>query len=184
LPTVPPQALALLREEMLKNGTSESGFGASRDSHAAALSYLLMIGSGTLSVMHPVWMRGGNYISSRSMWTCIGATSVFFFALLFSSLAYASALNIFLSGKREFRSARGEPGGVAGDYDYVVHLPPEGSAASAAAAAAAPAAEQQLPPPPPPPDVYGDGPPPGPYDVAVLRAGGAAPGGAIDTFYK
>lgn len=192
LPTL--AALALLREEMLKNGTSPSGMGASRDSHAAALGYVLMIFSGSLSVLHPLWMRGDNYISGRSMWTCIGATALFFFSLLFSSLAYASALNIYSSGKRELRYARGDVSPDASS-DYVA-LPfddddPAPSAQSPPTPAASTASASSAGLPAPPPEVYGDGKPSGPYDAvdekgaAVVAAGDGSPSpAAIKSYYK
>lgn len=83
---------------MLQNGTSSSGVGAAHGSHAVAISYLTLIASAFLSVLHPLWLRGGNYISGRSMWTCLGATGWLYFMLLFSSLAYASSLNMYRSG--------------------------------------------------------------------------------------
>lgn len=83
---------------MLQNGTSPSGVGAAHGSHGVAIGYLTMIVSAVASVLHPLWLRGDNYISSRSMWTCVGATAWLFFMILFSSLAYASSLNMYRSG--------------------------------------------------------------------------------------
>lgn len=184
----------------MKNGTSESGMGASRDSHAVALSYMLMVFSASLSVLHPLWMRGDNNISGRSMWTCIGATALFYFALLFSSLAYSAALNIYTSGKRNLRHARGgRSPSSSGEYVVVAvddprdpppaaRSPPTPAASTASASSAAALAV-------PPPEVYGDGTPSGPYDVvdekaaavaAAAAAGGekSSPEGAIESYYK
>lgn len=167
-------ALSLLREEVLEHGTSPSGAGPARVSHAVALAYLVLIASAAASVVQPVWLRGADRISARSMWTCVGATAWLYFSLLFSSLAHAAALNIFRAGRagragrRAQRERRGGGGGhAAAWYDEEVGGAGGGAAPDLAPDAPAPAGES------------------GPYDgPAAAAVGAAAGGGAIDSYYK
>lgn len=166
-------ALSLLREEMLKNGTSRSGMGASQDSHAVAVAYLMMLLSSFCSIVHPVWLRAENYISVRSMWTSIGATAWLYFGLLFSSLAYAAALNIYLSGgisRAERRAGRAERyGAIAGAADADAEAGYPGSWAATAGPAPA-AADVGVGAGAVPPSPYDEKKESGPYDSSAVAA--------------
>lgn len=99
LPTL--ASLALLREEIRKRGTSLSGLGPERGSRAAALAYMVIIAASAMSILHPIWLRGENVISARSLWTCIGGTAFLYLMLLFSELSFAAAQNLYRAGRHE-----------------------------------------------------------------------------------
>lgn len=99
LPTL--GSLAILREEISKRGASTDGIGPERGSRAAAVAYMIMIGASFLSILQPIWLRGDNVISARSLWTCIGGTAFLYLMLLFSELTFVAAQNLYRSGRRE-----------------------------------------------------------------------------------
>lgn len=87
-------AMAVLRENAVVSGTSASGVGVAR-SRATLFSYLALLISAVLSIVQPVterWADSG--ISGTSMWTALGGSFLFFYALLISEVLFAAAINL------------------------------------------------------------------------------------------
>lgn len=86
-------AIAIIREEILLNGTSRSGT-APRMSTFVTLAYLALTVSCVASFLLPTIMRGENLISYKSMWLSIAATAFFYYSILVSEVMFAAALNV------------------------------------------------------------------------------------------
>lgn len=85
--------VALIREEMLLHGTSQSGIGP-RMSQFVTFAYLIMVISALASVFQPLLLHGENRISVKSFWTAIGGTSLFYYCMLISEVLFAASLNL------------------------------------------------------------------------------------------
>lgn len=86
-------AVAVIREEMLLNGTSRTGAGP-RMSQFVTFAYLIITVAGIASLFQPVLLHGENQISVKSMWTAIGGTAFFYYCMLISEVLFATALNV------------------------------------------------------------------------------------------
>lgn len=87
-------AIAVVREEMLKGGTSRSGIGATRDTKWVTMSYLTLLASASAVLIQPLWMHEENMISVKSTWTSIGGTAYFFYSLLISEVLFGASINV------------------------------------------------------------------------------------------
>lgn len=86
-------SVAVIREEMLLNGTRRTGAGP-RMSQFVTFAYLIITVAGVASLFQPVLLHGENQISVKSMWTAIGGTAFFYYCMLISEVLFATALNV------------------------------------------------------------------------------------------
>ncbi len=107
--------MAVMREALQENGSSDSGIAPSR-SRAVLFAYAAMLISAGLAIGQPIAVRWANGISGTSMWISILGTVAFFYALLISEVLFAAAVNIKRS---RYGGTDDEEGELAGDVqDY------------------------------------------------------------------
>ena len=113
-------AMALIRAEMLVNGTSRSGAGP-RMTPLVSIAYLLITLFSICSLVQPLALRADAVISSRSMWQSIAGTAFFYYCLLISEILFAAAYNVRKAKEADLEAKRREgmdPAWVA-QYDAI-----------------------------------------------------------------
>lgn len=92
--------MAILRENMLSNGTSRSGM-APAHSHTVLVAYFVILGSMVCSFVQPVLVRWTHGLSQFSMLGALCATALFFYCLLISEVLFAAAINLEHSSRQK-----------------------------------------------------------------------------------
>lgn len=84
---------AVIREQMLVNGTGRSGTGP-KMTPIVSLSYLVIALFLLASLAHPLILAASQIITNDSMWQSIAATAFFYYCILMSEILFAAAYNI------------------------------------------------------------------------------------------
>eukprot|EP00177_Eucheuma_denticulatum_P004212 GFKZ01007633.1.p1 GENE.GFKZ01007633.1~~GFKZ01007633.1.p1 ORF type:complete len:242 (+),score=28.45 GFKZ01007633.1:427-1152(+) len=105
-------SVAVIREEMLINGTGRSGI-SPRMSQFVTFAYLVMTVCAGASLFQPLVLHGENQISVKSFWTAIGGTCLFYYCMLMSEVLFGAALSLQkakLEDEEQRRREQEDPG--------------------------------------------------------------------------